>query len=332
MKDVTATSSALFKSLPVFKAPTSLVRNYGMVIVLLGVIITFSLASPFFATFQNAVNILNQVAVIGIVAVGMTFVILTSGIDLSVGSMLAVCSLVSAEFSVQTDPSLFIKILAFAAPVVLGAIMGGVNGTLVATGYIAPFVVTLATLGAFRGFAVWYHANPIYGLPSWYRALGVESVFGTIPYSVLMYLTVVVLASLTLNRTKFGRRVYAVGGNEHASRASGINVARVKFAVYVISGVCVGLAVILQNGRVGGGQSYAGDGMELRAIAAVIIGGVSLFGGRGSISNAVTGTLVLGVLFNGLVLLNVPSPIQVIIIGAILVAAVMFDGIFGRRG
>jgi ribose/xylose/arabinose/galactoside ABC-type transport system permease subunit len=262
----------------------------------------------------------------------MTFVILTAGINLSVGSMLAVLSSVSAELSVQTDPSLFIKFLAFAAPIFLGMVMGALNGSLVATGFIAPFVVTLATLGAFRGFAVWYHSNPVYGLPAWYREVGEQSAFGIIPYGVIVYLIVAVVASVVLSRTKFGREVYAVGGNERASRASGISVARVKAAVYVISGLCVGIATIIQNGRVGGGQSYAGDGLELQAIAAVIIGGVSLFGGRGSISNAVTGTLVLGVLFNGLVLLNVPTPIQKIIIGAILVSAVMFDGIFGRHG
>ena len=164
----------------------------------------------------------------------------------------------------------------------------------------------------------------------WYRVLGAGRAFG-IPFGVIAFLLIVALASLTLNRTRFGREVYAVGGNENASRASGINVPRVKFTVYVISGLCVGFAALIHNGRTGAGQSLPGEGLELQAIAAVVIGGVSLFGGRGSISKTLVGTLVMGVLFNGLVLLNVPSPIQSVIIGAIIIGAVMFDGYFRLR-
>lgn len=308
-----------------------LIRNYVMPLALVGLIVVFSIASPFFATTGNLINVLNQVAVVGIIAVGMTFVILTSGIDLSVGSTMALVSLVSAELAVQADPNALIVVMAFVAPLLLGALLGAFNGGLVATNLIAPFVVTLATLVAYRGIAVWYHVNPIYGLPVWYRELGAGRLFG-IPYGVAAYLLVVALAWLTLSRTRFGREVYAVGGNEHASRSSGINVGMIKFSVYVISGLCVGLAALIHNGRTGAGQSYVGEGMELQAIAAVIIGGVSLFGGRGTIGNTVIGTLVLGVLFNGLVLLNVPSPIQNVVIGAIIIGAVTFDGYFRRRG
>ena len=308
-----------------------LIRNYVMPLALVGLIVVFSIASPFFATTGNLINVLNQVAVVGIIAVGMTFVILTSGIDLSVGSTMALVSLVSAELAVQADPNALIVVMAFVAPLLLGALLGAFNGGLVATNLIAPFVVTLATLVAYRGIAVWYHVNPIYGLPVWYRELGAGRLFG-IPYGVAAYLLVVALAWLTLSRTRFGREVYAVGGNEHASRSSGINVGMIKFSVYVVSGLCVGLAALIQNGRTGAGQSYVGEGMELQAIAAVIIGGVSLFGGRGTIGNTVIGTLVLGVLFNGLVLLNVPSPIQNVVIGAIIIGAVTFDGYFRRRG
>jgi len=308
-----------------------LVRSYGMFLALAGLIVAFAAASPFFATPANIINILNQVAVVGIVAIGMTFVILAAGIDLSVGSMLALTCLISAEVAVQGEPSTATMVLAFVAPVLVGAALGAFNGLFVATGLIAPFVVTLATLVAYRGLAVWYHVNPIYGMPDWYRFLGAARLFG-IPYGVIAYVLIIGLASVTMNFTRFGREVYAVGGNEHASRASGINVARVRFSVYVISGLCVGFAALIFNGRTGAGQSYAGEGMELQAIAAVVIGGVSLFGGRGSVSDAVVGTLVMGVLFNGLVLLNVPSPIQNVIIGAILIGAVTLDGLFRRRG
>jgi putative xylitol transport system permease protein len=308
----------------------ALLRNYGIHLALLALIVVFSFASPYFATAANLINILNQVAVVGIVAIGMTFVILTAGIDLSVGSMLALASLVSAAMSVESNHGILTWVLAFVSPFVVGAVAGGLNGALVATGRIAPFVVTLATLVAYRGLAVWYHVNPIYGLPGWYRTLGADRLAG-VPYGVITYALVIIIASVTINRTRFGREVYAVGGNEHASRVSGINVRRIKFSVYVISGLCVGLAALIHNGRTGAGQSYVGEGMELQAIAAVVIGGVSLFGGRGSISNAVVGTLVMGVLFNGLVLLNVPSPIQNVVIGAILVGAVLFDGVVRNR-
>jgi ribose/xylose/arabinose/galactoside ABC-type transport system permease subunit len=308
----------------------ALLRNYGIHLALIALIVVFSFASPYFATAANLINVLNQVAVVGIIAIGMTFVILTAGIDLSVGSMLALASLISAAWSVDTDYGAVSRFLAFVSPFVVGAAAGGLNGALVATGRIAPFIVTLATLVAYRGLAVWYHVNPIYGLPGWYRTLGAER-FAGVPYGVITYALVIVIASVTINRTRFGREVYAVGGNEHASRVSGIDVRRVKFSVYVISGLCVALAALIQNGRTGAGQSYVGEGMELQAIAAVVIGGVSLFGGRGSISNAVVGTLVMGVLFNGLVLLNVPSPIQSVVIGAILVGAVLFDGVVRNR-
>jgi ribose/xylose/arabinose/galactoside ABC-type transport system permease subunit len=308
----------------------ALLRNYGIHLALLALIVVFSFASPYFATAANLINILNQVAVVGIVAIGMTFVILTAGIDLSVGSMLALASLVSAAMSVESNHGILTWVLAFVSPFIVGAVAGGLNGALVATGRIAPFVVTLATLVAYRGLAVWYHVNPIYGLPGWYRTLGADRLAG-VPYGVITYALVIIIASVTINRTRFGREVYAVGGNEHASRVSGINVRRIKFSVYVISGLCVGLAALIHNGRTGAGQSYVGEGMELQAIAAVVIGGVSLFGGRGSISNAVVGTLVMGVLFNGLVLLNVPSPIQNVVIGAILVGAVLFDGVVRNR-
>lgn len=305
-------------------------RNYGIHLALFALVVVFSFASPYFATTANLINVLNQVAVVGIVAIGMTFVILTAGIDLSVGSSLALASLVSAAISVASDQNPVLQVLAFVSPFAVGAVAGALNGGLVATGRIAPFVVTLATLVAYRGLAVWYHVNPIYNLPSWYRALGAGRL-AEIPYGVIAYGLVILVASVTINHTRFGREVYAVGGNEHASRLSGINVRRIKFSVYVICGLCVALAALIHNGRTGAGQSYVGEGMELQAIAAVVIGGVSLFGGRGSISNAVVGTLVMGVLFNGLVLLNVPSPIQNVVIGAILVGAVLFDGVVRNR-
>lgn len=307
-----------------------LLRDYGMILALAVIFVMFSLLTPGFFKTDNLINILDQVAVVGIVAVGMTFVILTGGIDLSVGSLLALTALISATFAVQAEQNIATVLLALLSPIIVGAIAGAFNGALVATGMITPFIVTLATYTAFRGLAVWFHVNPIYDLPDWYRFLGEGRLLG-IPYGVFAYAFVVFLAFVTLNFTHFGRSVYAVGGNERASRASGIRTARVKFTVYVISGALVGLATLINNGRTGAAQSYSGTGLELQAIAAVVIGGVSLFGGRGKVWNAVVGTLVIGVLFNGLVLMNVSAPIQSVVIGAIIIGASLLDGFFRKR-
>jgi ribose/xylose/arabinose/galactoside ABC-type transport system permease subunit len=307
-----------------------LARDYGMHLALGVLVLAFSITTPEFRTTANLINVLNQVAVVGIISVGMTFVILTKGIDLSVGSMLALAGLASAVLATGSDHGALTVVLAFAVPLVLGAIAGAVNGVVVATGLVTPLIVTLGTLTAYRGLAVWFHVNPVYGLPDWYRVLGAGKLFG-IPYGVISFGAIVAIASLVLNKTRFGREIYAVGGNEHASRASGINVRRIQFTVYVISGVCVGIAAIIAAGRVGAAQATGGTGLELQAIAAVVVGGVSLFGGRGKISNTVIGVLVLGVLFNGLVLMNVSSPIQNVIIGIIIVGAALADGLF-RRG
>jgi len=308
----------------------SLARDYGMHFALVALVVAFFIASPDFRTVPNLLNILNQSAVTGIIAVGMTFVILTAGIDLSVGSLLAVTSLASGVFAVQSGANTGEAILAIAVPIIVGVIAGAINGGIIASGLATPLIVTLGTLTAYRGLAVQYHVDPIYNLPSWYRKIGAGSVLG-IPNAVIIFAVVIVIATLVVSRSRFGRQVYAVGGNERAARSAGINVARVKLAVYVISGLCVAIAAIINTARVGAAQATAGLGLELQAVAAVVIGGTSLFGGRGRISNTVIGTLVLAVLFNGLVLLNVSSPIQNIIIGVIIIGAVSLDGFFRRR-
>lgn len=305
-------------------------RDYGIFAVLVVLVIFFIIAAPDFGTINNLINILNHVSVVGIVSIGMTFVILTKGIDLSVGSLLALTSLVGTIIAVNAHKSILLAAMAFVLALLVGAFGGAINGALISSGYVSPLIATLATLTAYRGIAVWWHVNPVYGLPDWYRYLGNRN-FLSVPLGVYVFGIIIIISSFVLNRTRFGRQIYAVGGNEHASRASGIGVAGVQFAVYVVSGACVGLAALIETGRIGAGQSYAGDGLELQAIAAVVVGGVSLFGGRGKISNTVIGVLVLGVLFNGLVLMNVPAPLQNVIIGFIIASAAAADVLLRRR-
>ncbi len=289
----------------------------------------FASASPAFATAENLSLVLRQVSVNGILAVGMTFAVLTGGIDLSVGSLLAVAGLVSGLFA-QREPSAANIALALLSPCAVGVLGGLLNGSLIAFTRVSPLIVTLGTLTAYRGFAVWFRVNPVYDLQPWYRELGRLS-FGPLPLPAIVFFACAGLAGWVLAQTRFGRHVLAVGGNPAAARAAGIEVARVKLAVYATSGLCAGLAALVMTARLGAAQSVAGQGFELQAIAAVVVGGASLFGGRGRIRDSVAGALLIGVLFNGLVLLDVPSPIQQMLIGAIIVGAVGLDAALRGR-
>jgi ribose/xylose/arabinose/galactoside ABC-type transport system permease subunit len=313
--------------LPTGRAPFSLtatLRDYGIYFALVALIAYFSFSIPEFRSWDNALLILLQVSVIGIIAVGMTFTIITAGIDLSVGSLLALAGIVSGIFA-QQDPTALNMILAFGSPIVVGIIGGSINGLVIAGAGVNPLIVTLGTLTAYRGLVVWYRVNPIYGLQDYYQVIGQGTIAG-IPVPVIVLLLVAVAAWIVLSFTRFGRYVYAVGGNREAARAAGINVGFVTFAVYAISGLCVGIAALVFTSRLMAAQAISGQGFELQAIAAAVIGGASLFGGRGRISNTIVGAVIMGVLFNGFVMLDVPQPIQQMFVGVIIIVAVWLDG------
>jgi len=305
------------------------VREYGIYFALIILIVGFSIASPRFHTINNLVLVLLQVAVTGIISVGMLFVILSAGIDLSVGSVLALAGMISGVFA-HAAPTPFNIILAMTLPIIIGMLCGAFNGVLVAWGRIPALIVTLGTLYAYRGLVVWYRVNPIYDLQPWYRVIGQGSI-GPIPIPVVVFFLVAIVAHIILNLTRFGRYVYAVGGNEAAARAAGIYVPIVKFSVYTISGLCCGLAGLVFTSRLGAAQAISGQGYELIAIASVVVGGASLFGGRGTVSKTIVGALIIQVLQNGLVMLNVPSPIQQVIIGLIIIAAVGLDNVIRKN-
>jgi len=304
-------------------------RDYGIYFALIALIVFFSIRVPEFRTWDNALLILLQVSVIGIIAVGMTFTIITAGIDLSVGSLLAIAGVMSALFA-QQEPTALNVVLALAVPIGIGVLGGALNGAIIAGAGVNPLIVTLGTLTAFRGFVVWFRVNPIYDLQPWYRFIGQGTLVG-IPFPVLILAVVAVAAWVTLSFTRFGRYVYAVGGNREAARAAGINVALVTFAVYVISGLCVGIAALVYTSRIMAAQAISGQGFELQAIAAAVVGGASLFGGRGKISNTIVGALIMGILFNGFVMLDVPQPIQQMAVGVIIIVAVWLDGVLRKR-
>jgi ribose/xylose/arabinose/galactoside ABC-type transport system permease subunit len=281
-----------------------------------------SVTSPPFRTLSNVENILQQISVNGIIAVGMTLVIITAGIDLSVGSVLALSAVVAASFAHPNTSSLAAAIL---LGVLVGLACGTVNGILIAKKRLAPFIVTLGMMTVARGMALVYTSGrPVINLSDGYDEIGGGSL-GNIPYPAMIFFLVLLLGIFLLHYTRFGRYVYAVGGNELAAKVSGVNTDRVLIAVYALAGALAGLAGIVLSSRVMSGSPSTGAGYELDAIAAVVIGGTSLSGGIGSIAGTLVGVLIIGVMNNGLDLLNVSSYWQQIVKGVIIVFAVLLD-------
>lgn len=285
---------------------------------LIVVCIAMMIASPSFLSAANLENVLRQVSINAIVAVGMTCVILTGGIDLSVGSVMALSGTLAAGLMVAGVNA----VAALAIGIAVGLGFGFLNGVFVAFAGMPPIIVTLATMGIARGLALIYTGGyPIDGLPDWVAFFGSGKVFG-IQAPVLIMLVVYAIAWLLLDRMPFGRYVYAIGGNEQATRLTGVRVARVKLIVYTLAGLTSALAAIVLTGRLMSGQPNAGVGFELDAIAAVVMGGTSISGGRGAILGTLVGALLLGVLNNGLNMIGVNPYVQNVIKGGIILLAI----------
>jgi ribose transport system permease protein len=281
-----------------------------------------ALLEPQFFTPSNLLNIGRQASVLVIVACGMTMVILSGAIDLSVGSAIALCSVVGASLATNVGLS---APLAIAIVIGLGAVIGAVKGALIAWGGINSFIVTLGMMTVLRGMALTFTGGyPISGVPDAVRFLGFGVVDG-VPMPLIVAAAVFVLVALILSKTVFGRHIYAIGGNETSSHIAGVPVSLTKLMVFVVSGALCGLAAVVLLGRLGAGLPTAAQGMELDAIAAVILGGSSLFGGRGSVFGTLFGALILAVLQNGLNLMGVNSFIIQILSGVIIILAVLLD-------
>jgi len=304
-----------------------LLSRYGIVLALGALVLVLALLSPSFLTPSNWLNVLRQIAVNALLAFGMTVVILGAGIDLSVGSILAFTGAVAAGLSVAGWP----PALAILVALVLGALIGLFNGVFVAYARIAPFIVTLAGLTIFRGATLVYtNGMPITGLPDTFNVIG-NAVWLGIPLPVWIMLAFLVLTHFLLRYTALGRAIYAVGGNEEAARLSGISVTRVKLFQYAYSGLACALGALVLNGRLNSAQPTAGVGFELDAIAAVVVGGTSLFGGRGTVMGTFLGALIIGVLNNGMNLLNVSAFYQQIVKGGVILGALLIDRLFATR-
>ena len=289
----------------------------GLVVVTLVMI----LASDTFLTASNLSNIARQVSINAIIAVGMTCVILTGGIDLSVGPVMALSGTLTAGLMVAGVP----PGLAIGAGLLVGVAFGIGNGLFVAYLHMPPIIVTLATMGIARGFGLMYtDGYPISGLPEWFAFFGRGSVFG-MQVPILIMLLTYLAAYVLLQHTRIGRYIYAIGGNEEAVRLSGVRAARFKLLVYGISGLTAAIAGLVLTSRLMSGQPNAGVSFELDAIAAVVLGGASIAGGRGVIIGTLLGAMLLGVLNNGLNMLGVSPYVQSVIKGGIILLAIFIS-------
>jgi ribose transport system permease protein len=303
-------------------------KKYGMFVVLLLLVIFFSATSKYFFVTSNLMNIARQISMMGIAAVGFSFALLLGGIDLSIGSVITLVNIAAAWLMVNAHVN---PIIASLIAIILSSSIGFMNGLIIAKIKMPPIIVTLSMQIIIEGVAYLICGGlPIYGFPESFTFLG-QGYVGVVPIPVILMVIVLAIGAFILNSTYFGRYFYAVGGNEEAAKLSGINVNHVKYLVYTLSGFFAGVAGIVMLSRTNSGQVLAGKGFEFDVLTACVLGGVSVSGGYGRISNIVAGVLILGVLSDGLVLLNVSQFSQMVIKGSVLLLAVAFDCIQKNR-
>jgi ribose transport system permease protein len=305
----------------------SAARQFGTLIGLVVLSVVLWALTPHFLTVSNLLNIAEQTSINAIVAVGMTFVILSGGIDLSVGSIVALSGVILGTAIHDGGPIL----LGIPLALVVGTLCGALTGSLIVRGGLPPFIVTLGMMSIARGAALVYtEGRPVSGFDEAFRAIATARL-GFIPAPIIITAVVYLAAHLVLTRTPFGRYVYAIGGNEEATRLSGVHVGFHKTWIYGVSGLMSAVAAIILTARLNSAQPIAGMMYELDAIAATVIGGTSLMGGQGTLAGTLIGALIMGVLRNGLNLLGVSSFLQQIVIGAVIIGAVLVDTLLKRH-
>lgn len=318
------------------------IRKYAIVFIFMVMFVGMWLLSDAFLQPRNLFNVVRQISVMGLIAIGVTMVIITTGIDLSSGSVAALAAVVAGSLAQRVDwqgakyPGLELPLIVpILAAMAIGALCGTINGGLIARFKIPAFIATLGMMTVARGFALIYSDRPVSGLTDTYNFIGQGEILKIlpipnqpplgIPLPVIILALVAIGSHIMLNNTRFGRHIYAIGGNEQAALISGLNVGRIKIGVYTIAGLLAGLAGLVLSSRIGSGQPGLAVGIELDAIAAAVIGGTSLSGGIGTIWGTIIGALIIGVLNNGLDLLNVSAYWQTIVKGSIIVVAVIID-------
>jgi ribose transport system permease protein len=304
-------------------------RQFTLLAVLIVIIVAFSMLSESFFTVNNGYNVLRQVSITGIAAVAMTMIIILGGIDLSVGSVLAFLSVIAADIYIFMAQHFGNGAAAFLitllAVLVCGALLGFLSGFVTAKGRIPAFITTLALMSILRGAGYIITGGvPVPIMDKSFRVFG-SGHAASVPIPVIIMIVVFLAGIFVLRMTRFGRYIYAIGGNEQSTKWSGVNIVKVKIMVYTCAGLLYGLAAIIMAGRLGGGYPAAASGAEMDSIAAVILGGASLSGGKGNIQGTIIGVFIIGILNNGLTLLDVSSYWQQAIVGSIIITAVLID-------
>lgn len=298
-------------------------RNSGILIGLIIMIVFLAMTQPVFLKVSNLTNVIRQISVNILLACSMTLVIIIGGIDLSVGSIIAISGCLSAGFITFNG---FNSVVAILLSIVIGTSVGALNGLVVSRTNIPPFIVTLATMNIGRGLIrVYTHSKTILVDDPLYSFLGEGRLIGELPIQFLFIVFAVVFCGIILNKTKFGRNIYAVGDNKQAAEYTGINVKRVIFLVFVISGFLASLAGILTCTRTYSGQPNVGNGAEMDAISAVVLGGTSMTGGVGTIGGTIIGCMVIGIMNNGMNLMGIDSSWQYVVKGIVVLLAVFID-------
>lgn len=299
----------------------SVLRNFALVFIIIAIIVVMSFVSPVFMTSKNIINIIRQISINGIIAVGMTFVILTGGIDLSVGSVVAITSVIVGSMLQNGSNWLVACIVA----ILISLAFGAFNGTMIAYVGFQPFIATLATVTMGSGIALAYSdGKPFTISDESFLKIG-QGYLGAIPIPIVLLVIVVAIGLIILKTTTFGRYVFAIGGNKNAAKLSGVRTRRVELMVYVISAFCAAIVGLILSARISSGQPTAGEGYELDAIAATAIGGTSMTGGVGSLTGTIFGFVLLGLMTNSMNLLNINSFYQEIVKGILIIIAVFLD-------
>lgn len=303
------------------KIKVSVLRQMILIMVLIIMCVVWSIMSPVFLSFNNIINIIRQGSYTAIAAVGMTMIIIIGEIDLSAGSLIATTGLAAAYVFKTTDSGT----LALLAAIGIGALVGAVNGLLVAKGKLPGFIASLASMTVLRGLCyIVTDGNPIPVSDEAFLKFG-TGYLGFIPIPVIIMIIVIALGVFLTNNTRFGRYIYAVGGNIETSRWSGLNVDRIKILVYLVMGILTGISGLIVAARLGSGQPSAGQSFEMDCITAVVVGGTSMSGGKGKIAGTVVGVFLIATLGNGMTLLDINTYWQQVIKGIIIVAAVLLD-------
>ena len=300
----------------------NILGNYGIIFVLIVLILVFSNFSERFLLRNNIFNVLRQVSIVGIISVGMTFVILTGGIDLSCGSVVGFACVGAAILMVNAQMN---PVLASLVVCIGGLFLGLINGAIIHWLKVPPFIATLGMMTSVRGIAYIITGGlPVFGFNPAFTRLG-QGHFGIVPIPVLIMAAAFIFGVIFLNTTSAGRRIYGVGGNEEASRLSGVNIRNIKLLVYGVAGFMSALAGVVLLARVNSGQPNAGMGYELDVITAVVLGGVRMAGGQGRLYMVIIGVLIMGVMTNGMTMLGINEYVQMLIKGLVLIAAIAFD-------